>query len=173
MILGYSTCRAARGLLDWTQTQLAERAGVGLSTVKNFEAGRSFPSTDNLLTLQRVLAAAQIEFLPGGAVRLWPDPITFGPDHLVDRYRFRLIAYRQDREIAVDISREAVDDADQLIGASLAVRHARFQAQRAEFEACAEDVLRGQAPTIGRITIDSETFDDWRRRHRQLVARDK
>jgi hypothetical protein len=146
---------------------------VGLSTVKNFEAGRSFPSTDNLLTLQRVLEAAQIEFLPGGAVRLRPDPITFGPDYLVDRYRFRLIAYRQDREIAVDISREAVDDADQLIGASLAERRRRFQTQRKEFEAFADDLLRGRAPGIDRIFIDCEIFQEWRRRRSQLVAHSK
>jgi transcriptional regulator with XRE-family HTH domain len=173
MILGASTCRAARGLLDWTQAQLAAAAELSLSTVKNFEAGQSLPSPTSLRAMQRALEANEVEFLPGGAVRLRPDPITFGPDYLVDRHRFRLIAYRKGQQIVVDIAREALDDAASLIGASLAVRHARFQAQRAEFEACAEDVLRGQAPTIGRITIDSETFDDWRRRHRQLVARDK
>lgn len=33
-------CRAARGLLDWTQEQLAERAGLARSTVREFENGR-------------------------------------------------------------------------------------------------------------------------------------
>jgi transcriptional regulator with XRE-family HTH domain len=46
MILGASTCRAARGLLDWTQAQLAAAAELSLSTVKNFEAGSKPPLPD-------------------------------------------------------------------------------------------------------------------------------
>ena len=33
-------CRAARGLLDWTQEELAERADVSRSTIRDFENGR-------------------------------------------------------------------------------------------------------------------------------------
>jgi transcriptional regulator with XRE-family HTH domain len=33
-------CRAARGLVAWTQEQLAEQAGVSRSTVRDFETGR-------------------------------------------------------------------------------------------------------------------------------------
>ena len=33
-------CRAARGLLDWTQEELAEAAAVSRSTVRDFEKGR-------------------------------------------------------------------------------------------------------------------------------------
>lgn len=32
-------CRAARGFLDWTQDELAERAGLSRSTVRGFENG--------------------------------------------------------------------------------------------------------------------------------------
>jgi len=33
-------CRAARGLLGWTQEELAARAGVSRSTVRGFENGQ-------------------------------------------------------------------------------------------------------------------------------------
>lgn len=33
-------CRAARALLDWTQEDLAERAGISRSTVRGFENGQ-------------------------------------------------------------------------------------------------------------------------------------
>jgi transcriptional regulator with XRE-family HTH domain len=173
MIIGASTSRAARGLLDWTQAQLASAAQVSLSTVKNFEAGRSLPSPENLRAMQRALEAATVEFLPGGAVRLWPDPITFGRDYLVDRDRFRLIACRHGRDIIVDISREALDDFARLSGASLAQRHAHFDAQRAEFEACAEDLLRSQAPGIERVMIDAKSLQEWRRHRGRLLAQDR
>jgi transcriptional regulator with XRE-family HTH domain len=35
-------CRAARGLLDWTQEELAERADVSRSMIRDFENGRHF-----------------------------------------------------------------------------------------------------------------------------------
>jgi transcriptional regulator with XRE-family HTH domain len=35
--------KAARALLDWTQPDLAKAAGVGLATVKRFEAGGTTP----------------------------------------------------------------------------------------------------------------------------------
>ncbi len=69
-----ATCRAARGLVDMTQRQLAEVARVGLSTVKAYEAGRSAPVTNNLAAMQSALETAGVEFIPenggGPGVRL-------------------------------------------------------------------------------------------------------
>ena len=39
-ILLPAQCRAARGLLNWTQAELAETAGVSRSTVRDFEGER-------------------------------------------------------------------------------------------------------------------------------------
>jgi transcriptional regulator with XRE-family HTH domain len=69
-----ATCRAARGLVDLTQRQLAEAARIGLSTVKGFEGGHTVPGTNNLLAIRSALEAAGVEFIDenggGAGVRL-------------------------------------------------------------------------------------------------------
>lgn len=47
--------RAARGWLDWTQAELAEKARVSLSTVRDFEKGRRTPIGNNLDAMRRVI----------------------------------------------------------------------------------------------------------------------
>ena len=65
-----ATCRAARGLMDWTQDALAQAAGVGITTIRTFEKGASRPVAQNLAAMQRALEAAGVEFIPenGGGV---------------------------------------------------------------------------------------------------------
>jgi transcriptional regulator with XRE-family HTH domain len=66
--------RAARGLLGWSQTEAATAAKVGLSTLKNFELGKSTPIENNLSAIRRALEAAGVEFIAenggGAGVRL-------------------------------------------------------------------------------------------------------
>ncbi|MGO4451385.1 multiprotein-bridging factor 1 family protein [Phyllobacterium sp. TAF24] len=58
-------CRAARALANMSQDDLAKAAKVGLSTVRNFEIGRSVPVTNNLEAIMRVLQE-KIVFLSNG-----------------------------------------------------------------------------------------------------------
>lgn len=73
-MLTAAQCRAARGLLDWSQTELAHAASVGISTVRAFEGNRRIPITNNLAAIRAALEAAGVEFIPenggGAGVRL-------------------------------------------------------------------------------------------------------
>ena len=66
MTLTPAQSRAARGLLDWSQTELATRSNLSESTVRDFEKGRRVPSLNNLAAIQRALEAAGVAFTNGG-----------------------------------------------------------------------------------------------------------
>ena len=60
-------CRAARAMLEMTQPDLGGRAGVGLSTVVDFERERRAVSAGSVSKLRAALEAAGVEFLDNGA----------------------------------------------------------------------------------------------------------
>jgi len=67
--------RGARGLLGWSQSQLAESAGLSLPTVKRFETGTGAKvSADAVAKMRTALEVAGVEFIPenggGAGVRL-------------------------------------------------------------------------------------------------------
>jgi transcriptional regulator with XRE-family HTH domain len=60
-----SQCRAARGLLNWTQDEMASAAHLSVVTVRNFENEKSTPQRATLDVMQRALEAAGVEFTNG------------------------------------------------------------------------------------------------------------
>lgn len=69
--------RAARGLLGWTQADLAGAAKVGVVTVRQFEGGNAEPRSATLTVMRQALEAAGVVFIDrngaGPGVRL-KDP---------------------------------------------------------------------------------------------------
>jgi transcriptional regulator with XRE-family HTH domain len=67
-------CRAARGLLSWSQQNLADRAGVGIMTIHQFEKEGTQPRRATLEVVKRAFENAGVEFIDenggGPGVRL-------------------------------------------------------------------------------------------------------
>ncbi len=55
--------RAARGWLGWSQKDLADKAHIGLSTLKDFENSNRTPIANNLTAIQAALEAAGIALM--------------------------------------------------------------------------------------------------------------
>ncbi|ASW09273.1 transcriptional regulator (plasmid) [Rhizobium sp. 11515TR] len=62
MILTPALCRAARGFLDWTQTELADRSGVSRSTIRDYEGNRHSLHRATEAQLRLALEAGGIAF---------------------------------------------------------------------------------------------------------------
>ncbi len=74
MSLTPAQARAARGLLNWSQSTLEEKAKVAKKTIADFERGERTPYARTLDAIQAALEAAGVIFVPengeGPGVRL-------------------------------------------------------------------------------------------------------
>jgi transcriptional regulator with XRE-family HTH domain len=74
MSISPSQCRAARALLNWSQDELSERAGVSKRTIADLELGAHFATERTSNALQETLEASGVVFIPanggGPGVRL-------------------------------------------------------------------------------------------------------
>jgi transcriptional regulator with XRE-family HTH domain len=61
--------RAARGLLNWQQQDLATAAGLSVKAVNRFERGHGKTRAGTLKVMVAALQESGIEFLPSGGVR--------------------------------------------------------------------------------------------------------
>jgi DNA-binding transcriptional regulator YiaG len=58
-------CRAARGLLQWTQDELSRRAGISGTTIRGFELEQTSPNPATLTVLRMAFEKAGVEFTDG------------------------------------------------------------------------------------------------------------
>lgn len=61
------TCKAARALLDWKQPDLAEKSGVGLTTIVNFEKGKGATNRGHMLMMQEAFEKEGVRFIHDAA----------------------------------------------------------------------------------------------------------
>jgi transcriptional regulator with XRE-family HTH domain len=71
-------CRAARGLLGWTQQVLADKSQTGVVTVRQFELRQNMPRRATLQVIQQALEKAGVHFIreddhAGAGVRFTKD----------------------------------------------------------------------------------------------------
>lgn len=89
-----SQIRAARGLLDWTQDQMAEKAKVSRATVQTIESGDQEDGTgkksiraSKLKAIYKTLVDHGVEFLDGDGVRRRPEELLdFMDEESCDRF---------------------------------------------------------------------------------------
>ena len=80
-MLSSNQIRAARALLGWSGTDLADLSGVGITTLRRYELQRGIPSanTSVLMMIKKTLESAGIEFTgdplvnPGVTLRIKCD----------------------------------------------------------------------------------------------------
>lgn len=74
MSINPAQCRGARGLLGWSQTDLAKASKIATKTLADFERGARVPYSRTLQDVQGALEKAGIEFISenggGPGVRL-------------------------------------------------------------------------------------------------------
>ncbi|MCC6597704.1 MAG: helix-turn-helix transcriptional regulator [Alphaproteobacteria bacterium] len=62
-------CRGARGVLGWTQQDLADASGLSKTAINNFEKGHSDIKAESLRAIRMAFESADIEFLERDGLR--------------------------------------------------------------------------------------------------------
>ena len=61
--------RAARGLLDWTRSELAKASGLSAETIKNIEHGVYMPQESTITAIVKTFGENNVEFLDNDGVK--------------------------------------------------------------------------------------------------------
>ncbi len=73
MTITTSQMRAARGLLDWSQSELSARTGISTTSIGNIESGNTQARESTLEIIRKSFETGGVEFLPNSGVRLRSD----------------------------------------------------------------------------------------------------
>jgi transcriptional regulator with XRE-family HTH domain len=162
-----SQVRAARSLLDWTQEHLATAASLGISTIKDFEAGRRDPSPENITAMRRCLMKAGVLFLSlddegGPGVRLAsempkltrrPREVSFETNNLLFKVSWR------GEEVWVMLPDIILDDLDRTNYHGNAECLAAFNKhEKLILRKTAQALYAGRADARGRLQLRSGDF---------------
>ncbi|WP_082441959.1 helix-turn-helix domain-containing protein [Sphingomonas sp. Leaf33] len=64
-MISVDQCRAGRALLDWSAQALADKAGIGVATVRRFEAGSAI-AAGSLAAISDAMMSAGVTFIAAG-----------------------------------------------------------------------------------------------------------
>ena len=123
MPLTSDQCRAARGLLNWTQDDLATNSRVARATVADFESNARRPMKNNLLAMEDCMFAAGIEFLAeqgaeGAGVRFRERKLQYNRNIRIDTFEAGAsipMTYAGEDFICI-VSRDLLEDHFRLAG---------------------------------------------------------
>lgn len=117
MQLSSDQCRAARGLLNWTQEELATNANVSRATVTDFESNTRRPMKNNLRSMADCMFAAGVEFLSedgnaGVGLRFRERKLEYVTNVRIDSYNDRVTIRMRyaGQDFLCHIRFEVVDD---------------------------------------------------------------
>ena len=85
-MLTIEQCRGARGLLGWTQQDLADASGLSKTAINNFEKGHSDIKAESLRAIRMAFESAEIEFLEQDGLRKKSEDVRIlkGPNAMSD-----------------------------------------------------------------------------------------
>jgi transcriptional regulator with XRE-family HTH domain len=92
MAITNSQIRAARGILNWPQSELSERTGISVTSIGGIENGQTSPRESTMNLIQTTFEAHGIEFLPDEGVRTRQNDVRVfegceGLSHFLDHVR--------------------------------------------------------------------------------------
>jgi len=101
--------RAARALLGWSQSDLAETAAISRTKVIAIEKGSAVPTPEIMSRLRIALSQAGVEFAANHGVRLRPSGLDVyeGPNRFEDFYNF---LYDQLKRFGGDVCLSVTDE---------------------------------------------------------------